>query len=162
MSNQAEKKMAHREKPPILTLQRKESRETHIQLEFELTKVLARLLSACANERTLSDLQRSLRVEESSLSRFAEFLSKNGFLARKQRLEEQSFKQTQKGARLLEAFVTMYRTASGGSLSQKNLAPDSYYAPCKNCAAHTLYPNVPPVTLFISGKCQLCHGDSLR
>ncbi len=151
--------MAQREKSPILTLQRRESKATHIQLEFELTKVLARVLSACANERTFPDLQRSLRVEGSSLSKFADFLSKSGFLERDQKRGEEAFKQTQKGARLLEAFVTMYRTASGSS--QKKDASDPHYAPCKNCSAHTLYPNMPPVTLHLSGKCELCHGASL-
>lgn len=153
--------MSHSEKSSILSVQKRDAR-SRIELEFELTKALARVLSACANVRTLLDLQKSLRIEGNSLSRFVRFLEANGFLERSQFAGNDVLKQTEKGARLLEAFVTMYRAAADGLVVDKNRNSFRTYEPCNNCATHILFPDIPPMTIHIGGECQLCHNSVTR
>jgi hypothetical protein len=154
----ANRNMAYGEKTSVVSVQKREPRIEPIELEFELTRVLARVLSACANEKSLTDLQGSLRIEQSSLSRFVDFLSLNGFL---ERIRKDSFKQTEKGARLLSAFVIMYRAAANGSMKRTNQKSSrTHYAPCTSCARHIFYAETPPITMHVNGECQLCHTSS--
>jgi DNA-binding MarR family transcriptional regulator len=153
--------MAQHEKTSVISIQKRESRSSTIELELELSRVLARVLSACYSPKTLSDLQRSLGVEQSSLSRFVAFLNLHGFLESSSTADDTAFKQTEQGARLLYAFVTLYRSASDGQASRRGYkTSQAHYAPCLNCARHTLYPETPPITLHVDGQCQLCHNSS--
>jgi DNA-binding HxlR family transcriptional regulator len=142
----------------MLSFQRRESRAAPLEMEFELTKALARVLSACAKERTIGDLQRSLMIEQASLARFVGFLDMNGFLERGEFHGEQTFRSTEMGARLLDAFVTLYRAVGGGLPSDETpRSARSQYAPCNYCGNHALYPSTPPMTLHVGAECQLCH-----
>jgi DNA-binding MarR family transcriptional regulator len=148
-------RLAQQAKGSFFSTVSKESKLGSLELEYELTKALARVLSNCASQKTLAELRRSLTIEQTSLSRFIGYLNQNGYVVRVKTPDGDAFKQTEKGARLLAAFVTLYR-AAGASRKPLKLVTNGYDT-CDNCAPHRLYPATPPITLHIDGQCQVCN-----
>ncbi len=127
------------------------------------TQTLALILSACHRGVGIGRLSKELGLPLKLLQKYLSLLNKEGFLlAKKISPSEIIFQTTETGARCLATIVDLYHSCDNSAKSPIHEATGLFrlYQGCKTCTTHPSYPQIPPITLHVNGRCQLCQSPT--